>query len=102
MIASIPVREGLDAAREVARQASDAGIADVGVLNTARTANLRRGSFIVLAGSYRTSDGALDALAHLTGLYPRAYVHGLVRRISRPGRRPVGPPGARHVPGTAG
>jgi hypothetical protein len=91
VIASIPVREGLDAAREAARLATDAGIADVGVLNTAQVANLRPGSFVVFTGAYGASDGALDALTHLTSLYPRAYVHEIVRRISaragRAGRR---------------
>ncbi len=89
VIGSLPVREGLDAAREAARLASDAGLADVGVLSTAQAANLRAGSYLVFAGAYPTSDDAGDALGRTTGLYPHAYVRELARRLSSPGGRDV-------------
>jgi Peptidase family M23 len=100
VVASLPVREGLNAARETARMAADAGLAGVGVLNTAQAENLRPGSYVVFAGAYGTSAEAVDALGRTTGLYPRAYVRQVVRQLGPPGRA-AWRAGARHVPGTS-
>jgi len=88
VIASLGIRQGLDAAREGARLASDAGVSDVGVLDSSQFANLRPGSYVVFAGVYGTSNEAQDALVRTTGLYPRAYVRELIARRAPARARP--------------
>ena len=83
VLGSIGDREGLDAAREVARLAAAAGIEDVGVLVGARYVGVHRGSFAVFAGAYLTAEDAGDALVRIRDLYPRAFVRELSRRVSR-------------------
>ncbi len=80
---SVGIRQGFRAAREAARMASDAGLDQVGVLGTARLANLRPGAYVVFAGVYDTRDDAEIGLSQATGLYPHAYVRELVQRIKR-------------------
>jgi hypothetical protein len=80
VIASLGVRQGLAAATEVARMASDAGVDQVGVLASSRIANLRPGSFVVFTGAYPTREDAAAALTGVTDLYPRARVRELVAR----------------------
>jgi hypothetical protein len=86
VIALLGIHQGPHTAREVARMASDAGVSDVGVLDSSQLANLRPGSYVVFAGEYGTSDEAQDALVRATGLYPHAYVRELV---AKPARRRV-------------
>jgi hypothetical protein len=63
-----------DAALRVARAAIEAGLPDVGVLDSSEYASLRPGYFVVFSGFYETADDALAAVeaAQQNG-YPRAY-----------------------------
>jgi len=73
VIGSISRREGIGAARETARLALGAGADRVGIETSSR-------SYLVFSGVYASHEEALSALARLSSLYPRAFVHEVVAR----------------------
>ena len=62
ILAAIPTANGRAAATARARQALEAGLPDVGVLNSSEFASLHPGYFVVFSGVYATQAEAEDAL----------------------------------------
>jgi hypothetical protein len=73
VLASVPERAGLTAAREEARAAAGAGVRGVGVLRSSRFPGLQPGYFVVFAGRYASGELAQRALTRVARPYPGAY-----------------------------
>jgi hypothetical protein len=80
ILASLPTRGGRADATSRAKAASDAGLREVGVLNSSAYPSLQPGYFVVFAGIHDTERAALDALpaARRSG-YDAAYVKRIAR-----------------------
>jgi hypothetical protein len=80
ILASLPTRGGRPAATSRAKAASDAGLQEVGVLNSSAYPSLQPGYFVVFAGIHDAERAALDSLpaARQAG-YDNAYVKRIAR-----------------------
>lgn len=80
ILASLPTRGGRGDATSRAKDASDAGLPEVGVLNSSAYPSLQPGYFVVFAGVHDTERAAFDALpaARRAG-YDAAYVKRIAR-----------------------
>jgi hypothetical protein len=75
ILASLPVRGGRAAATSRAKAASDAGLAEVGVLNSSAYPSLQPEYFVVFAGVHESEQAAVRALpAARNAGYDAAYV----------------------------
>ena len=74
VLRSIPVERGLAQARAEARRALDAGVGDVGILESSDYASLHPRYYVVFSGVFETRDEADGALpqVHANG-FPEAY-----------------------------
>ena len=80
ILASLPARGGRPGATSRAKAASDAGVPEVGVLNSSAYPSLQPGYFVVFAGIHASERAAADALpaARQAG-YDAAYVKRIAR-----------------------
>ncbi|HEY3050658.1 MAG TPA: zinc ribbon domain-containing protein [Gaiellaceae bacterium] len=79
VLASIPQSAGRAAAVSEARKALNAGLTDVGVLNSSEFSSLHSGYFVVFSGTYNSESEAKSALDTAKGSYAQAYVRQIVR-----------------------
>jgi len=79
VLSVVPRPGGALAARARALAAHDAGVADVGVLDSSRYASLHPGYWIVFSGVYRTLDEALAALPRAVRHTRNAYAQQIAR-----------------------
>jgi hypothetical protein len=73
VLVSSPQSGGRAAAVREARQAIDAGLSEVGVLNSDEFSSLHPGYFVVFTGIYNSQSEARAALDTAKGTYPQAY-----------------------------
>ena len=74
VLASLPAARGREAAEAKAEQAIDAGLTEVGVLNSSDYSSLRQGYWVVFSGVHDTVQEAREARAEARSAgYPLAY-----------------------------
>ena len=73
VLSSIPQSAGRAAAANEGRQALDAGLTDVGVLNSDEFSSLHPGYFVVFSGIFNSESEAQSALDAAKASYPQAY-----------------------------
>jgi hypothetical protein len=73
VLSSSPQSSGRAAAASLGRQAIDAGLTDVGVLNSDEYSSLHPGYFVVFTGIYSSESEARGALDAAKGFKPQAY-----------------------------
>lgn len=79
VLAAIPAATGAKVAEARAKQASAAGLPDVGILDSSRYASLHPGYAVVFSGVYRTRDEALAALPRAARRFRAAYAQAITR-----------------------
>ena len=79
MLASVPQSSGRAVAASEGQQALDAGLTDVGVLNSSEFSSLHPGYFVVFSGIYNSQTEARAALDTAQGTYPQAYVRQITQ-----------------------
>jgi hypothetical protein len=79
VLASLPTSAKRDAALAKARQALDAGLAQVGVLESSRYSSLHPGYFVVFSGIYRSLSEAQKAAARAA---EAGYGNAYARRVT--------------------
>ena len=79
VLASVPTSRGRSEAEATARRALDAGLTQVGVLNSSDYLSLNPGYYVTFTGIYDTLGAARNDLesAHILG-FPRAYVREIL------------------------
>ena len=78
VLASIVQSAGLPAARQTAQRAIDAGLTDVGILNSSNYSSLTPGFYVVFSGVHDTIGDAQSDLSTARSTFPQAYT----RKIS--------------------
>jgi hypothetical protein len=78
VLVSSPQSAGRPAANREAQEAVDAGLSDVGVINSSEFASLRPGYFVVFSGIYSSEREARGSLGSAKGTYPQAYARQIV------------------------
>jgi hypothetical protein len=73
VLSSSPQSSGRAAAARLGREAIDAGLTDVGVLNSDEYSSLHPGYFVVFTGIYNSESEARGALDAAQSSYPQAY-----------------------------
>jgi hypothetical protein len=79
VLASIPQSAGRAAAASEGRKALNAGLTDVGVLNSSEFSSLHSGYFVVFSGIYNSQSEARANLDAAKGSYPQAYARQIVQ-----------------------
>lgn len=79
VLASVPQSSGRAAANREARKALDAGLTDVGVLNSSEFSSLHAGYFVVFSGVYSSEREARSGLDTAKASYPQAYARQIVQ-----------------------
>jgi hypothetical protein len=79
VLASVPQSSGRAAAVREARKASNAGLTDVGVLNSSDYSSLHSGYFVVFSGVFTSEKEARSSLDTAKGSYPQAYARQIVQ-----------------------
>jgi hypothetical protein len=79
VLVSSPQSAGRAAANREAQEAIDAGLSDVGVINSSEYASLRPGYFVVFTGIYSSEREARGELSTAKGSYPQAYARQIVQ-----------------------
>jgi hypothetical protein len=79
VLVSSPQSAGRAAANREAQKAVDAGLSDVGVINSSEFASLRPGYFVVFSGIYSSEKEARAGLDSAKGSYPQAYARQIVQ-----------------------
>jgi len=79
VLASVPQSGGRAAAVREARKALDAGLSDVGVINSSEYSSLHSGYFVVFSGIYSSQSEARSNLSSARGTYPQAYARQIVQ-----------------------
>jgi len=74
VLSSIPERGGRTTALNEARKAMNAGLTDVGVLDSSQFSSLHSGYFVVFSGIFNSEQQARTALDTAQGTYPQSYV----------------------------
>ena len=73
VLASVAHSDGLAGARKVAKRAIDAGLTNVGVLNSDNYSSLQPGYYVVFSGVFDTLAEARSSLSTAQGTFPQAY-----------------------------
>jgi hypothetical protein len=73
LLQSVAHSDGLPSARSIAKKALDAGLTDVGILNTDNFSNLTHGYYAVFSGVFDTLGEAKSNLGTAQGTFPDAY-----------------------------
>jgi len=79
VLASVPQSGGRAAATKEARKALDAGLSDVGVINSSEYSSLHSGYFVVFSGIYSSQSEARSNLGTARGTYPQAYARQITQ-----------------------
>jgi hypothetical protein len=79
VLASVPQSAGRAAATREAQKAIDAGLSEVGVLNSSEYSSLHSGYFVVFSGVYNSEKEARGGLGTAKGSYPQAYARQIVQ-----------------------
>ncbi len=79
VLASVPQSAGRAAAVSEAQKAINAGLTDVGVLNSSSYSSLHSGYFVVFSGVYSSEKEARSGLDTAKGSYPQAYARQIVQ-----------------------
>ena len=79
VLTSIPQSSGRAAATGAARKASDAGLTEVGVLNSSGFSSLHSGYYVVFSGVFSSEQEARSALDTAKSSYPQAYVRQIIQ-----------------------
>ena len=78
VLLSLPQANGRDAAAAKAAEARDAGLRQVGVLNSSRYASLHPGYYVLFTGVFDTEAEAASALQRARAVFPSAYQREIV------------------------
>jgi cell division septation protein DedD len=78
ILASIVQSDGLPAARKTAQKGIDAGLKEVGILNSSNYSSLNPGYYVVFSGVYGTIAEAQSDLAAAKSSFPQAYTRKIV------------------------
>jgi len=79
VLASLPESSGRAAAVGAGQKASQAGLTDVGVLNSSDYSSLHPGYWVLFSGIYDTLDEARGGLDTARGTYPQAYTRQIAQ-----------------------
>jgi hypothetical protein len=79
VLASIPQSGGRAAAVRAAKKATDAGLTDVGILNSSEYSSLHSGYYVIFSGVYSSESEAKAALGTANASYPQAYVRDIAQ-----------------------
>ena len=79
VLASVPQSAGRTAAVGEARKALNAGLTEVGVINSSEFSSLHSGYFVVFSGIYNSEREARGALDTAKGSYPQAYARQITQ-----------------------
>ncbi len=78
ILASVAQSDGLASARKPAQKALDAGLTDVGVLNSSNYSSLKPGYYVVFSGVFDTLAEAESNLSTATSTFAQAYTRKIV------------------------
>jgi hypothetical protein len=79
VLASLPESAGRGPAVRAGQRASEAGLTDVGVLNSSEYSSLHPGYWVVFSGIYDTLDEAQSGLDTARATYPQAYTRQIAQ-----------------------
>jgi len=79
VLASLPESAGRSAAIRAGQKAAQAGLSDVGVLNSSDYSSLHPGYWVIFTGIYDTLDEAKSALDTARATYPQAYTRQIAQ-----------------------
>ena len=79
VLASVPQSSGRGVAAREGQQAIDAGLTDVGVLNSDEFSSLHPGYFVVFSGIYNSQTEARAGVDAAKGSYPQAYARQITQ-----------------------
>jgi hypothetical protein len=79
VLASLPESAGRAAAVSAGQKASQAGLSDVGVLNSSDFSSLHPGYWVIFSGIYDTIGEAKGGLDTARGTYPQAYTRQIAQ-----------------------
>ena len=79
VLASLPQSGGRAAAVRAVKKAIDAGLTDVGILNSSEYSSLHSGYYVIFSGVYSTESEAKAALGTAEASYPQAYVREIAQ-----------------------
>lgn len=79
VLASVPQSAGRGTATREAQKAVDAGVSDVGVLNSSDYSSLHSGYFVVFSGVFSSEKEARSSLDSVKGSYRQAYARQIVQ-----------------------
>jgi len=79
VLASVPQSSGRGTAARAGQQAIDAGLTDVGVLNSDEFSSLHPGYFVVFSGIYNSQTEARAGVDAAAGSYPQAYARQITQ-----------------------
>ena len=79
VLASLPESSGRAAAVSAGQKASEAGVTDVGVLNSSDYSSLHPGYWVVFSGIFDTIDEAKSGLDTARASYPQAYTRQIAQ-----------------------
>jgi hypothetical protein len=79
VLASVPQSSGRGAAAREGQSAIDAGLTDVGVLNSDEFSSLHPGYFVVFSGIYNSEQEARGGLDAAKATYPQAYARQITQ-----------------------
>jgi hypothetical protein len=79
VLSSIPQSAGREAAVSAGQKALDAGLTDVGIIDSSQFSSLHTGYFVVFTGVYESENEARAALDTAQGSYPQSYVRQITQ-----------------------
>jgi len=79
VLSSIPQSAGRAAAVSAGQKALNAGLTDVGILDSSQFSSLHTGYFVVFTGVYDSENKARAALDTAHGSYPQSYVRQITQ-----------------------
>jgi hypothetical protein len=79
VLSSIPQSAGREAAVSAGQKALDAGLTDVGIIDSSQFSSLHTGYFVVFTGVYESENEARAALDTAQGSYPQSYVREIIQ-----------------------
>jgi hypothetical protein len=79
VLASLPESSGRAAAVAAGQKASQAGLSEVGALNSSDYSSLHPGYWVVFSGIYDTLDEARSGLDTARATYPQAYTRQIAQ-----------------------
>jgi hypothetical protein len=80
VLASVPTREGRNAAAQIAARARSRGVDGVSLIPSSSRKTLRAGYWVVYVGTYKSQGAAISAAVRL---HPRGYSDAYIRELVR-------------------